>query len=30
RLANVDPPSHYFKSHLILPWLKKHLDKDGE
>lgn len=25
RLANVDPPSHYFKSHLIIPWLKKHL-----
>ena len=25
RLANVDPPSHYFKSELIIPWLKKHL-----
>lgn len=23
RLANVDPPSHYFKKHLVLPWLKK-------
>lgn len=23
RLANVDPPSHYFKSHLVLPWLRK-------
>ena len=25
RLANVDPPSHYFKSHLIIPWLASHL-----
>lgn len=23
RLANVDPPSHYFKAELVLPWLKK-------
>lgn len=23
RLANVDPPSHYFKAEHILPWLKK-------
>ena len=23
RLANVDPPMHYFKSELIIPWLKK-------
>ncbi len=23
RLANVDPPSHYFKSALILPWLDR-------
>lgn len=27
RLANVDPPSHYYKSHLIIPWLKKHLSE---
>ncbi len=30
KLANVDPPSHYFKSQLIIPWLKKLLDKDSE
>ena len=23
RLANVDPPSHYFKAEHILPWLRK-------
>lgn len=23
RLANVDPPSHYFKAHLVLPWLRR-------
>lgn len=28
RLANVDPPSHYFKSHLIMPWVKNILDKN--
>lgn len=25
RLANVDPPSHYFKRELVIPWLKKTL-----
>lgn len=28
RLANVDPPSHYYKSHLIIPWLQKHLNAE--
>lgn len=23
RLANVDPPSHYFKHELVLPWLRR-------
>lgn len=23
KLANVDPPSHYFKNELIIPWLRK-------
>lgn len=23
RLANVDPPSHYFKHHLVIPWVKE-------
>ena len=23
RLANVDPPHHYFKSEHVLPWLRK-------
>lgn len=26
RLANVDPPSHYFKHQLVLPWLRNLLD----
>lgn len=26
RLVNVDGPNHYFKSELVLPWLKKHLE----
>lgn len=28
RLANVDPPSHYFKSHLVVPWLIDLLDNN--
>ncbi|MDE6269534.1 MAG: alpha/beta hydrolase family protein, partial [Muribaculaceae bacterium] len=23
RLANVDPPSHYFKKALVLPWIQR-------
>lgn len=26
QLANVDPPSHYFKNELVLPWLRKILE----
>ena len=26
KLVNVDGANHYFKSELILPWLKKHLE----
>lgn len=26
RLVNVDGPNHYFKSELVLLWLKKHLE----
>lgn len=26
KLVNVDGPNHYFKSELVLPWLKKHLE----
>lgn len=29
RLANVDPPSHYFKSHLVLPWLTRLLHPEN-
>lgn len=29
RLANVDPPSHYFKGHLVFPWLTKIQAKIG-
>lgn len=28
RLANVDPPSHYYKCEWILPWLRKILKED--
>ncbi len=27
RLANVDPPSHYFKKSLVLPWLQRLLSE---
>lgn len=27
RLANVDPPSHYFKSEYVLPWITKILEE---
>ena len=26
KLVNVDGPNHYFKSELVIPWLKKHLE----
>ena len=29
RLANVDPPSHYFKSALIMPWLQNILQPES-
>lgn len=25
-MVNVDAPGHYFKSELVIPWLKKHLE----
>lgn len=28
RLANVDPPNHYFKAEFILPWLRNILKSD--
>lgn len=27
RLANVDPPNHYFKTEWVIPWLKRLLDR---
>lgn len=30
RLANVDPPSHYFKKSLVLPWLQRLLSISEE
>ena len=27
KMANVDPPAHYFKHELVLPWLEKVLNK---
>lgn len=30
RLANVDPPNHYFKAEFILPWLKRILYPDAD
>lgn len=27
-MANVDPPMHYFKYELVIPWLKKLLERD--
>lgn len=29
RLANVDPPSHYFKKELVIPWLKRLLTMES-